>query len=421
MKYNIIVLSNQFFDSELKTNKWHVAKRFAQNGNKVIFVDPPVRFKALKKFLKSPSFNLSKLFANIDRKSDNLIVYSGSNLFNFWPFSSMNTWFHSRNIKKIGGTLFDSNFKNVLYIYHFDYPDLENFIKKGRPDVLVYDCVDEYTEFPEYAYRKRVNPSVISWIQRFDDELKIKLNQHGISGKDWVLYREEWLCNNCDLVFASAPHLVEKLEKWREHVEYLPNGGEAEAFDISKEEVEEPKDIKNIPHPRVGFVGAIDSYKNNISLIEKAATALPSFQFIMIGPEKVSDPDLDLSKLKQMNNVHFLGQRPWVSIPSYFAYFDVHFIPYNLNDYTLGCHPIKYFESLAAGLPTVVTDLPACRLFDIDGYVSKDDETFIQNIKIGVEQNTPDKIARRKKLAYENTWDAKVDKILGLIDNTIKR
>ena len=46
MKYNFVILSNQPFDQDLKTNKWHVAKRLAKREHKVIFVDPPLRFKA---------------------------------------------------------------------------------------------------------------------------------------------------------------------------------------------------------------------------------------------------------------------------------------------------------------------------------------------------------------------------------------
>lgn len=398
-----IILSNQQFDSTFKTNKWHVANQLVAKGHKVIFVDPPLRFKAIKNFSKV-----------IDQKSENLIVYKPINLLNFKPVSKLNTISQVNIIESAIKILKAENEKRILYIYHFDFPDLRDFIKDFKHEVKVYDCVDIYSEFPEYATGAKVNPSVISLIQHFDDALKIKFNQNGLSLKNWVDDQEKWLCENCDLVFASAPAIVTHLNKWRNDVVYLPNAVIFEKFDHEKK-LTEPKDIKQIPHPRVGFTGAIDAYKNNIKLIEECAKTYPNYQFIMIGPEKVSDPDLDLSILKSMKNVHFMGARPWDETPEYFDHFDAYFIPYNLNDYTIGSHPIKYFESLAAGLPTIAT-LSSVKEFDVDGYITEDETQFIKNIKIAIEEDSAEKRKARKELAKKHSWSSKVDRQVELIE-----
>jgi hypothetical protein len=167
MKYVFLILSNQPFDFELKTNKWHVATRLAERGYKVIYVDPPVRFRALKEFLKEPSLNLGKLFFRTEIKNKNLIVYKPANIFNFKPFSYINTAIHSNKIidliKQVNPELKgDQNIKTILWVYHFDFPDLDNFVKKVRHDLMIYDIVDEYTEFPEYSLRKRMNTGIIA-------------------------------------------------------------------------------------------------------------------------------------------------------------------------------------------------------------------------------------------------------------------
>jgi len=402
-----IILSNQQFDFELKTNKWHVAKQLVEKGHKVIFVDPPLRFKALKS-IASP----------IDQKSDRLVVYKPLNLFNFKPFSSVNTYRHLKVITKLLQNFAADKEPVVLYIYHFDFPDLRDFVAKVQHTVSVYDCVDEYAAFPEYVSRKKVSPSVISWLQWVDDELKIKLNQNGLQKADWVTAQEKWLCDSVGLVFASAPGLVEKLKKWRGDVHYLPNAAAIDKFDHAQK-LPEPVDLKDIPHPIIGFSGAIDTYKNNIGLIEKCAKIYPDYHFVMIGPEKVSDPDLDLATLKSMANVHFLGIKPWEDLPAYFDYFDAYFIPYNINDYTRGCHPVKYFEGLAAGLPTLIT-LNSVKEFDVDGYVTEDEAEFISNLKKAVTENSNKKVQKRKALARENSWSGKVNKQLEFINDELQ-
>ena len=397
-----IILSNQQFDSEMKTNKWHVANQLVAKGHKVIFVDPPLRFKALKNFSKV-----------IDKKSENLIVYKPINLLNFKPISRLNTISQKNIIESAIKILTAENEKRVLYIYHFDFPDLRDFIRDFKHDIKIYDCVDIYSEFPEYITGAKINPSIISLIQQFDDALKIKLNQNRLSLKSWVDDQEKWLCENCDLVFASAPGIVSHLNKWRQDIHYLPNAVIFEKYD-HKNKLPEPHDMKNIGHPRIGFIGAIDSYKSNIKLIEDCAKTYPEYQFIMVGPEKVSDPNLDLSVLKSLENVHFLGQKPWEETPAYFDHFDAHFIPYNINDYTIGCHPIKYFEGMAAGIPTITT-LSSIKEFDIDGYSTENEHQFIKNIKIALEEDNVQKRKARKELAKKHSWSSKVDRQVELI------
>lgn len=400
-----VLLSNQQYNSKLKTNKWQVANQLASKGHKVIFVDPPLRFKGLK--------NLSNI---VEIKKNNLVVYRPINLFNFKPFSWLNTFFQ---IKKINKLIKDFNLDSeiILYIYHFDFPDLRNLFKKLNFDISVYDCVDIYSEFPEYAHGLKVNPSFISLIQKFDDYLKEKLDQNGLRLKDWVDNQEEWLCENCDLVFASAPGIIKRLNIWREDIKYLPNAVDFEKFNHLIKDLE-PEDLQNIPHPRIGFSGAIDTYKNNINLIEKCAEKYPNYQFVLIGPEKVSDPNLNLSELKKFKNVHFLGEKPWEVTPSYFDHFDAYFIPYNINEYTVGCHPIKYFEGLASGLPTLIT-LDSVKEFDPDSFVNNNEDEFIKNIQIAIETNSEEKRQRRKKLASEHTWSGKVDKQIKYIQEKL--
>lgn len=425
MKLNIVMFSNQPFDMPLKTNKWHISTRLAKLGHNVIFVDPPTRFYAIKQ-LFSGKLSLKRFFTGVKKENENLYIYTPIHLFNFKPFSFLNTAFHSRRINTLIGN-FEKN-KTVFWVYHFDYPDLENFIKEFNYDLFIYDVVDEYTAFPEYSNKKSINIGVIALIQAIDDFFQIKLNQNNLSGRQWVLFREKWLSKISDLLFVSAPGLIIKFErifdelgKDKKIINFLPNTGDYLRFkDVDSLKNEVPEDMSKINRPRILFDGAIDSYKLNVPLVEKCAQNYPSYNFVLIGPEKLSDPDLNLGKLRAMKNVFFLGTKPYEQLPYYYAGTDVYLIPYNLNDYTIGgCFPVKFHNALAAGLPTIVTSLPAYRPFSSVCVIAKNEEEFITAIKTELEMDSDIKRKERRDVAKDNSWEGKVENQLKLIETCL--
>lgn len=426
-KYNIIIFSNQFFDQPLKTNKWHVATRLASLGHNVIFVDPPTRFKTLKNFFVG-KLSFRRILSGVKKEKGNLIVYTPMNLFSFKPFSLINCAYHSKKVNKLIAN-FDS-VPVIAWIYHFDFPDLPDFLETMNYDLLVYDVVDEYTAFPEYSLGVRLNEGIVAMIQKLDDLLKIRINQKGIFGKDWVVEREKWLAETCDLIFASAPALVLKfkkiltaLQKDSGKVYYVPNSGDYIRFKDSKKLSDQiPKDMAAIPRPRIVLAGAIDSYKLNLGLIEKCARYFSNYSFILIGPKKVSDPNLNLGRFEELTNMYFLGERSYDLMPNYFAGTDVFIIPYNLNDYTIGgCYPVKFHDALSAGLPVVVTNLPVYHEFSKVCYIAKNEEEFINYIKMSLEEDSLVKIKARQDVAKMNSWEIKVSNQLSLIDRYINR
>jgi glycosyltransferase involved in cell wall biosynthesis len=139
---------------------------------------------------------------------------------------------------------------------------------------------------------------------------------------------------------------------------------------------------------------------------------------VIIGPLALKDREGNKKSLglEGLNNVYFLETKPYSEIVKYIAAFDVAVIPYQINDYTVGgCFPVKFHEELAAGLPVVVTDLPAYSPFGDVCYISKSYNEFSQNVRKALEENTPEKVKERKKIAKENTWEGKVNNILKVI------
>lgn len=379
---NIVILSNQQFSQELKTNKWHVAVRLAKLGHNVIFVDPPLRLKALQKiftkketietygvkvislFRPSPVKNISKTFPILD-----------------WLFTKYTAW----KVKKLVGR------NVVLWVYHIGYPNLELLINQIKPISLIYDMVDEYTEFPEFG---------------------------GV--KDWLQQREKWLLEKADICFTSAVSLYEKAKKVNQNsylvrnklVYYLPNACDFELFSKSQNII--PDDLKNIPHPIVGFAGALDDFKVDTALVAKCAQELPKISFVLIGPQRVSkNSSFNSAELLRYKNIYLLGQKKFADLPAYYQNFDGYFIPYDPSKYT--AFPVKFFEALSCGLPATVTALKSYFDYQVCCYIAKDNSDFVKLVKKSLIEDTPEKRKERISLAKQNSWDNKVNKQLEII------
>ena len=76
---------------------------------------------------------------------------------------------------------------------------------------------------------------------------------------------------------------------------------------------------------------------------------------------------------------------------------------------------MKFHDALAAGLPVIVTNLPAYKPFEKVAYISKNEVEFIENVKKAIEENSPEKVEERLKVAKENSWDNKVGNMFRII------
>ena len=384
---DIVCLSNQPWDFELWTNKKQIMTRVRDRGNNVLFVNPPLRLTIIDKVIKK-RIKLSSLFSNVV-ESKGLSIYSPFRLTFKKSIASYNkfleffpTLLQSYLINKFFSK---STGKKVLWVYHVAYPGLELLLSKVNYDVLIYDSVDEYSEMPQF-----------------------KLDQD----KRWILNREDWLVKKADIIFTSAPGLYKKFKKIKSNTFYTPNAGSYELFS-NLDLLPVPQnlvDIKGGGKKIVGFSGAIDSYKINVSLLCTLAKNYPNYVFVLLGPIKYTDSSDNVDLLKDYNNIKLLGVTPYENLPAYFKCFDAYIIPYNINSYTVGCFPTKFHDALASGLPTVITNLESIQPFSQVCYSARSDLEFVKLLQIAINENSDEKKNQRMQVASQNTWDQKLEK-----------
>ena len=395
-KYNIICFSNQLWDYPNWTNKRHVMTRLAKMGHKIIFVDPPINFgRVFLRQVQKGYWTFLRFLLGY-KKEGNVMVYTP---IKYYFFSKFSTFLFSEKINNLAQGFFSKRNKTLLWIYNVEIEHLEEYLSQVKRDFLIYDCVDYYAGFPRYETREQ---------------------------KELFLEIEKKLTESSDLVFATAPGLVERLKKINKNTFYTPNVGDFEMFHNIKEKYknDKPKELKSISGPIIGYIGALDSYKFDYELLKKSAVTYPEYNFVIIGDIALKDREGSLKELGLDNlpNVHFLGSIPFVKTPKYMAHFDCELIPYVYNDYTIGgCFPVKFFNTLSAGIPSIVTDLPVFAMYKNVAYISKTHDDFVNNIGKALSENSLTKINERISVAKENTWDAKVSNMLSIINSHIHK
>lgn len=369
--------------------------RLSQMGHRVLFVDPTINFgNVLLTQFKKGFFNLKRLIMGY-KVEGNLMVFTP---IRFLLLEKFYAKLFSTKINNLAQKHFDPNLKTIMWVYDVELPQIEVYLANVERDYLLYDCVDYYAGFPRYQTKE---------------------------DKEKILEIEKNLAQKADMVFATAPGLVERLKKINPKTFYTPNVGDFELFNNCREKYKNdvPEKMKNISHPIIGYIGATDSYKFDYKLLKEAALKYPNYSFVIIGGSGLKDAESSLEDLNldQVSNIYFLGTVPFIETPKYMAHFDVDLIPYVLNDYTVGgCFPVKFFNSMAAGIPSVVTDMPVFTLYKNITYISKSYDEFLDNIERAMKENSPEKIKNRVSIASENTWESKVSSMLSLIRSNFK-
>jgi glycosyltransferase involved in cell wall biosynthesis len=189
-----------------------------------------------------------------------------------------------------------------------------------RPDVTVYDCMDELSAFRGAPPR--------------------------------MLEMERALLARADLVFTGGRSLYEAKRGRHPRVSCFPSSIDAPHFAAARAPQPAPDDQAGIPGPRIGFFGVVDE-RMDVGLVGALAAARPDWSFVMIGPVVKIDPE----GLPRLPNLHWLGAKRYPELPRYLAGWDAGFMPFARNESTRFISPTKTPEFLAAGLPVVSTPI----------------------------------------------------------------
>jgi len=226
--------------------------------------------------------------------------------------------------------------------------------------------------------------------------------------------REVQLIKRVDQVFIHSPALLERKGQFNPHTRLVPNGVDYQAFATVQAE---PADLREIPHPRIGYVGIIKAQLDFQVLLDLAIHH-SQWSFVFVGPKRNLGKDSPLvDQLSKLKNVYFLGNKPKEIACAYPQHMDVCLLPYKANDYTKYIYPLKLHEYLAGGKPIVGTSIRS--LLDFT-HVIKLASTHEEWSRALTESLAPhmvsnDETQNRRNIAQQVDWGTLVHGIAGSI------
>jgi lipopolysaccharide biosynthesis glycosyltransferase/glycosyltransferase involved in cell wall biosynthesis len=264
-------------------------------------------------------------------------------------------------------------------IYYYTYPPHIHFIDKYKPDLVIFDSVDE----PSGPFHHWANDYVPS-------------------------------LERADIVLASAKKLYEKALQYNKNSILVPNGVDYDKFSGAVEKTV-PKILENRldGRPVIGFYGSVAGWLD-IPMLDSLIETTPEYQFLIVGPD---NDGVHLSA--KTENLIRLPYTPYDELPDILSVFDVGIVPFKPSDIALSCNPLKMWEYLAGGKPVVVTNIVEAE--GLSGVYHATRDNIRETLAKAIAASSPYNIKLRQDLARSNSWDDRASLIIKALETKLNQ
>jgi len=221
-----------------------------------------------------------------------------------------------------------------------------------------------------------------------------------IARLDW------WLKARADLTLYCSRWLLD--EEWDDcrQARFVDHGVDFDTFaaaGAAQDRAAEPRDVRHLPRPRIGFIGGIDRHTFDPDLFVDIAHRLPEAQFILVGACSLPGGWCGLPNVAQ------LGRRPYEQVARYMAACDVLIMPWNRSRWIEACNPVKLKEYLAVGRPVISTSFEELARYDGLLQVADDAAAFADAIRAALDD--PGDPAVRRDFVRGDAWALRADEV----------
>lgn len=217
---------------------------------------------------------------------------------------------------------------------------------------------------------------------------------------------EELLVLQADSVITVSLPLKEKFMNLRSDIEVIGNGYFKNLLgngDISNKK----KGDKNYVH--VGYFGHLTESWFDWDMIFEVLSD-PDIQLHIIG---YGASDNIIKKLKKYSNAKYYGKVKPQDLHKYVEKWHVGIIPFTNSKLSQAVDPIKIYEYLYFGLPTIVTGIDHLQKYPNVTVCENDPKLVIESIKKSYQRiNTPNQNIELQEFLEYTSWDSRFDKML---------
>lgn len=391
-----IVMFNMatFFDWDhgVVNRNWNILNALSteEQVGKIVSVDflPITIKKAAVHYVKNLLFEIKTaemvygdLTSACYRRTDKIFVYT--------TIDSVFSFNHvARELKRIEKIL---NLKNIVF---WSYnPMFVEFIGKLNEKLFVFDTVDNWAEHTGYTK---------------------------IMKKKRLLRNYQTIADRADVIFTVSEGLKDFYGQLgrTNGVHWIPNGVDFEHFN-DPQKSEKENELTKIDKPIIGYLGTIED-RIDLDILSNIARTHKDKELVLCGPVwPVIKHELH-KKLGGLNNVRLLGRIKYDDAPSYISRFDVAIIPHKINAFVQSMNPMKMYDYLACGKPTVATPGAGIDLFKGHIYIAKDADDFVKLISKALAEDTPEKQSARKNAVRGHAWSARAEEMTKLLFAKLK-
>ncbi|MGX5690775.1 glycosyltransferase [Arcticibacter tournemirensis] len=389
---NFVFVSLQQINTDRESTSTSLAKELSKN-HRVLYVNPPIDRKTLllkrkDKFIRERIDAIKRKEKALIQETENLWILNPVNIIesiNWLPFTFLFRIFNRLNNKRLA-----SEIKESLRILQFD-----SFIVVNDKDM-----------FRSFYLKELLKPSLYIYLDR---DYTLGFDYWKKHGK--ILEPE--LIKKADVVVCNSLDFTKNAKRYNKNSYYIGNGADLDNFNPEKV-WPKPDELQMLERPLIGYVGALNSQRLDILLLEELASSLKKGTLVLIGPE---DDLFKQSKLHQLPNICFIEKKHMHIVPAYVKHFDVCINPQAVNEITIGNFPLKIVEYLAMGRPVVATSTNTMQeVFSSYCYLAKTPREFTERIEKALEEDNPELSQSRMKYAGNFSWENVAGNLLHCIN-----
>jgi glycosyltransferase involved in cell wall biosynthesis len=157
------------------------------------------------------------------------------------------------------------------------------------------------------------------------------------------------------------------------------------------------------------YFGMIDDRVDQ-DLLVKAARALPSTVFRLIGPET-----LPTDRLKALPNIILEGPVDYAQLPLAVLTAGAFVLPFQMSDLSKSCSPVKLKEYLACGRPVITTAMPEALLMKDHLHIARDHDEFIALLASASQGALPVSSEAVGRFLDSESWQGKAEAFAAFI------